>query len=151
MICTSCCICRFMYSWWWVQRAPETCAVILHWNKTETANCCISLDTHKIDSRCTEPWTEKNSKSVFSKNSTTLTTGEKINNRRESLKTIPQYGLDAPQKMRTCILITVNIMCKSTVLPFCWEVTWMEFEPMHFLLNIMIILRRLWHNILFGN
>jgi hypothetical protein len=39
---------QFMYSWWWVQWAPETCTVILQWNKIETANCCISLDTHKI-------------------------------------------------------------------------------------------------------
>jgi hypothetical protein len=36
-----------MYSWWWVQRAPETCRVILQENEIETANCCISLDTHK--------------------------------------------------------------------------------------------------------
>jgi hypothetical protein len=39
-------LCSFKYSWWWVQRTPETCREILQRNKIETANCCISLDTH---------------------------------------------------------------------------------------------------------
>jgi hypothetical protein len=45
MTCTSGCVCSFKYSWWWVQRAPETCREILQWNKIETANCCILLET----------------------------------------------------------------------------------------------------------
>jgi hypothetical protein len=35
MTCTSGCICSFKYSWWWVQRPPETCREILQWNKTK--------------------------------------------------------------------------------------------------------------------
>jgi hypothetical protein len=31
--CTSGCDYSFMYSWWWVQRTPETCRVILQYNK----------------------------------------------------------------------------------------------------------------------
>jgi hypothetical protein len=54
-----------MYSWWWVQRAPETCRVILQWNKIETANCYISLDTQTIDSWCTEPMNVKFSATHF--------------------------------------------------------------------------------------
>ena len=33
MTCTSGCDYSFMYSWWWVQRTPETCRVILQYNK----------------------------------------------------------------------------------------------------------------------
>jgi hypothetical protein len=39
MTCTGGCKYSFMYSWWWVWMTPETCRVILQWNKTH----CVLL------------------------------------------------------------------------------------------------------------
>ena len=35
MTCTGGCRYSFMYSWWWVRKAPETCRVTLQWNKID--------------------------------------------------------------------------------------------------------------------
>jgi hypothetical protein len=40
----------FMSSWWWMQKASETCRGILQWNKIKTACCCIWLDVYNINS-----------------------------------------------------------------------------------------------------
>ena len=45
MTSTGGCSYSFVYSWWWVWLAPETCRVNLQNNKY-TALCCISLDSY---------------------------------------------------------------------------------------------------------
>jgi len=46
-------------------------------------------------------------------------------------------GPDTPAKMSTCTMGVVNKKGKNIFLPLCWRVIWMEFEDMHFRLNIV--------------
>jgi hypothetical protein len=57
MTCTSGCNYSLIYSWWWMEKASETCRGILQWNKINSACCCISLGFYNIILCCS--WAAK--------------------------------------------------------------------------------------------